>query len=183
MGAAVSARDPQEAMTALSAYIAARTVDDGGCLRWIGAAGNGHPSMRVDGRQVLARRVIVEMDSGPIARGKIVRCVCETPLCVARDHLIVTTYRAVAKDCGEKGLMSGLVRSARIAAAKRASKQAKLDAQAVIEIRASTATGAALARRYGVSISCVSRIRRGSVWREFAGNPWAGLGLPAMGRE
>ena len=170
-------------MTALADYIAARTFADGGCLRWTGAVTNRHPSMRVDGRQVLTRRVIVELDSGSIARGKIVRCTCETPLCVAREHLIVTTYRAVAKECGRRGLMSGPVRSARIAAAKRASKQAKLDAQAVIEIRASTATGAALARRHGVSESCVSRIRRGSVWREFAGNPWAGLGLPARGRE
>ena len=181
MGAAVSARDPQEAMTALSAYIAARTVDDGGCLRWIGAAGNGHPSMRVDGRQVLTRRVIVELDSGPIARGKIVRCTCETPLCVAREHLIVTTYRAVATECGRRGLMSGPVRGARIAASKRCSEKAKLTAEAVREIRASTSTGVALARRYKVSESTVSRIRLGRMWREFVGNPWAGLVLRAGG--
>jgi hypothetical protein len=49
---------------------------------------------------------------------------CETPLCVELGHLTLSTYRKVALEMSRQGLMSGPVRSARIAAAKRAGKQA-----------------------------------------------------------
>lgn len=42
--------------------------------------------------------------------------------------------------------------------------QAKLSAQDVLEIRQSSETGRALAKRFGVQPSCVSRIRTGKRW-------------------
>ena len=161
----------------VAAYIAARVVDDGGCLRWTGAvAAYSHPTMRLpDGKQALIRRLVVEMDSGPIPAGKIVRCTCETPRCVARGCLVVTTFRRVALECGANGLMSGPVRSARIAATKRKGRQAKIGQDDARAIRASDEPGTVLAQRYGISASTVSKIRAGKVRREFAGNPWAAL--------
>lgn len=163
----------------LATYIRARTVEDAGCLRWTGStvAGGRHPTMRLPGgKQVLIRRLIVEARLGhPIPRGKIVRCTCETPLCVADDCLVLTTYRAVALECGASGLMSGPVRSARIAATKRAGKQAKIRQEDARAIRDSNDTGVEIARRYGISQGTVSKIRKGHVRREFVGNPWQGL--------
>lgn len=50
-------------------------------------------------------------------------------------------------------------------AAGRLDAAGPLDWQSVEEIRASTASNVALAKRYGVSDSLVSRIRRGQTWR------------------
>lgn len=64
--------------------------------------------------------------------------------------------------------------TARIAAAKRASKQAKItqaDAQA---IRASTEPLKAMSERYGISFQTASKIRRGEVRKDFD-SPWSAL--------
>jgi len=161
----------------LDAYARARVVECGDCLRWTGSVirtGTGHPCRRLpDGRSVLVRRHVWESLHGPIAAGKILRCTCETPLCIA--HLKLTTYRGVARECAALGLMSGPVRSGRIAATKRAGWQAKITQEAVREFRAGDESAASFARRHGISESVAFRIRRNELRREFAGNVWAGL--------
>lgn len=162
-------------MKALASYVRARIVDDAGCWRWIGSVCNGHPTGTVAGRKLLIRRAMIEAERGTIPPGHIVRCTCETRLCVHPAHLRMTTYREVARECGALGLMSGPVRSARIAATKRAGPQARITQEDARAIRASSESLTVLARRYGVSVGFVSQVRRGAVRREFAGNPWAGL--------
>lgn len=152
-------------------HYAARIREDGDCLRWLGSCCNGHPAVRIDGKTVLVRRVL--MQPGP---GKIARCTCGTDDCINPEHLTVTTYRAVAKQLGALGVMSGPVRSARIAAVKRAGKQARITQETARAIRDSDETGRVLAARYGIAEATVSKIRLGQVRREFAGNPWRGLG-------
>lgn len=64
--------------------------------------------------------------------------------------------------------------TARIAAAKRASPQAKItdaDAQA---IRESTELLRVLSARHGIAMGTASKIRRGMMRRDFT-SPWAGL--------
>jgi hypothetical protein len=158
------------------AYIAARTLDCGGCLRWTGTVCNGHPAGSWDGKRcILIRREVWQQAHGPIPPGKIIRCTCETPLCVELGHLTLSTYRKVALEMSRQGLMSGPVRSARIAAAKRAGKQARITQDEARAIRASEDTGKVLAARYGVSEATVSKIKLGKIRREFVGNVWAGL--------
>lgn len=161
----------------LDPYCRARVVEDGDCLRWTGSVirtGNGHPCRRLpDGRSVLVRRHVWESVRGPIPPGKILRCSCETPLCIA--HVRLTTYRGAALEDGARGLMGGAVRSARIAETKRRGPQAKLTQEAVRAFRAGNESAAEFARRHGVSESVAYRIRRHEVRREFAGNVWAGL--------
>lgn len=159
----------------LEGYVAKRVVDDAGCLRWTGYVYNGHPGGTLNGRKFLVRRAVYEAAHGAIPRGLIVRCICETPLCVADDCLKLTTYKAVAKVCGAQGLMSGPVRSARIAEVKRAGKQAKITQEDARAIRASDETGVVLAARYRLSQATISKIQLGQVRREFTGNPWQGL--------
>lgn len=158
----------------LMAYVAPRVQEDGDCLRWLGYCFNGHPAGTVDGRKVLIRRELWAAKHGPIPKGRIIRCTCETPLCV--EHIEATTYQAVAKELGALGVMSGPVRSARIAAVKRASAQAKITQDDARAIRSSAEPERVLSERYGLSMCVVGRIRRSETRREFVGNVWAGLG-------
>lgn len=157
-------------------YVAAHTVEDAGCLRWTGASvARRHPVLyQPGGRQLLVRRLVVEARGRPIPPGMIVRCTCETPLCVADACLRVTTYGAVAREVARLGLMGGLLRSARVAATKRGGPQAKLTDAAVQAIRTGDEPGTVLARRYGVCEGTISKIRRGQMRRDFA-SPWLGL--------
>lgn len=150
------------------------TREDGDCMIWLGACCNGHPAHGSKGKIVMVRRTLWEQVHGPIERGRIIRCACETPKCVNPDHLTKTTRQRLAKQLGALGLMSGPVRSAKIAAVKRAGPQAKLTDADVKRIRYGSETGAALARELGVSPGTVSGIRRGQQRREFS-SPWAGL--------
>jgi hypothetical protein len=163
--------------TPLQTYVAARVEEDGGCLRWTGTVCNGHPAGALFGKRcVLIRRALWEAANGPIPAGKIIRCTCETPLCVELDHCELTTYQRLGKQLGAMGMMSGPVRSGKIAAAKRVGKQAKITQDQAREIRLSDETGKAAAKRYGISEATVSKIRLGLIRREFTGNVFAGLG-------
>jgi hypothetical protein len=170
---------------ALLRTLSGRYVEDGDCLRWIAACCNGHPSMRVNGKSTLVRRVLWERKHGAIPAGHIVRCTCETPRCINVDHCEVTTYRKLGKQLGALGVMSGWVRSAKIAAVKRASQQARISQEDARAIRNSDEKLSVLAARYGISESTASRIKLGRVRREFDGNVWQGLTLfsPSPAKE
>ena len=162
-------------MSGLLDYVRARTIEDGDCLLWTGTLYNGHPGGTLDRKKILIRRALYERANGAIPAGKIIRCTCNTRLCVHLDHNKLTTYRDVATECGALGLMSGPVRRARIAAAKRAGPQSKLTQDDARAIRVSDAPLSVLSARYRISESTVSRIKRSETRREFVGNVWAGL--------
>lgn len=159
-------------MTAQEA-IALHTTDDAGCLVWQRACTNGHPAMRHNSKTTMVRRALWQELHGSIPAGHILHMTCNTHLCVNPECLSLTTPQKLGKKLGAAGMMSGPVRSAAIARAKRKT-QAKLTDTAVQEIRSSTGTGAQLATRYGVSQSHISKIRKHKCWRNFS-SPWAGL--------
>ena len=67
-------------------------------------------------------------------------------------------------------------RTAKIAKTRRHSNvNKKLDIDKAREIRMSTESGPVLAARYGVNRSLISRIKRGTDWKDYA-NPYAALG-------
>jgi hypothetical protein len=150
-----------------------RTRDDAGCAVWRFSCCNGHPAMRKDGKTVLVRRAIWTDAHGEIPDGKIIRMNCETPKCIHPDHMELTTYKRLGKQLGALGMMSGTVRSAKIAETKR-KKYAKLTAEAVDEIRTSNETGRAMAAKFQVDEKHISRIRLNKCWKQFS-NPFAGL--------
>lgn len=163
----------------LPEVLARRVVECGDCLRWTGWCTMGHPSLKIDGKARLVRRWLYERLHGPIPAGRVIRCTCETPRCIA--HLRASTYREIALECGAKGLMSGHARSARIAAVKRAGRQARITQADAVAIRCSDESSTVLARRYGISVSSVCRIRRGEFRRDFS-SPFAGLVVSCAGR-
>ena len=162
----------------LDAALARWAIEDGDCLRWTGSmVGGRHPAFtdNTNGRKtLLVRRALWERKNGQIPPGKILRCTCDLVRCIEPGHAKVTTYRQVALECGALGLMSGPVRSHRIAVTKRAGPQAKLSDQQVAELRASADPIPVLAERYGISEAYAYSVRRGTARRQIVG-PWQGL--------
>jgi DNA-binding transcriptional regulator YiaG len=76
-------------------------------------------------------------------------------MCINIDHFFLGTPKRNAEDMVEKG------RSLR----GERNPKAKLDEQAVREIRASSGSNPAIARRFGVSASTIHKIRTGQSWR------------------
>lgn len=151
-----------------------KVVEDGDCLRWTGACCGGHPSHRIGGKTSLVRRALYVEAHGPIPPGNILRATCGMTRCLNREHWVLTTYAAVAKECGAKGLMGGHLRSAKIAATKRAGPQAKITDAEAAAIFSSDEPGTVLAKRHGITQAHVSKIKLGRCRRNFA-SPWAGL--------
>lgn len=149
-------------------------TEDGDCLIWRRACCNGHPAMRVEQKTKLVRRVLWESANGPILDGKILRVTCGSALCICPSHTELTTYQRVAKQLGALGVMSGPVRSAAIARAKRKTHAILSDA-AVADMRSGKEFGYVYAERHGVSAGHVSKIQKHKAWREFS-SPFAGLG-------
>lgn len=151
-----------------------RCHEDGDCLVWPGACNNGHPGVRIKGKNMLVRRVLWAATHGPIPPGHIVHMTCNTPRCVNPEHIELTTYQCLGKKLGALGVMSGPVRSAAIARTKRKT-HAKLTDAAVHDIRNSDETVQVLSQRYGVARAHISKVRLYKAWRDFS-SPFAGLG-------
>lgn len=165
------------------ASIRGRTTDDGDCWIWQGAHANFGRNPVLGNREagdgsMSVRRRVWELHHGkPIPAGKIIVVTCECRRCVNPEHLKLTTMQQLTRELGAKGVMSGSLRSAKIAATHRQRHpNTKLTQEQVRAIRASDETGAALAVRYGVAESTISRYRLHQCRREYTANPFAGLG-------
>lgn len=162
-------------MSTIQELIMSKSIEDGDCLRWTGGrTGNGHPQARLNGRLVLVRRALWAAEKGAIPSGAVLRVCCGTRDCVSLDHIRLTTHQQIALECGALGLMSGQKRSAKIAATKRASHQAKLSEEAVQIIKSSNRTGVSLAREFGIAQATVSKIQLGKARRDFS-SPMAAM--------
>lgn len=152
-------------------YLARKTTYDEitGCAVWLGTAHLGQfPQMRWGNKASSARRVIYEMLRGPIQEGWQVgvRDTCHC-LCVAPEHL-------VQRSRGKAGIGHPVKLTTKIKIAEARRRDSKLDISTVAAIRSSDEPGTVLAQQHQVSVSIVSRIRRGDAWREYTG-PWAAL--------
>lgn len=138
-----------------------------GCWEWTGArqpTGYGH--FGVNGRTVGAHRFSFELANGPIPAGVYICHSCDNPPCVNPAHLFIGSPTDNVGDMSAKG-------RARAPGPRRPSRgadrwSAKLSEADVIAIRASYAAGGisqrAIAERYGVRQSSVSRALAGRRW-------------------
>lgn len=151
-------------------YLERKTVHDeiSGCMVWQGHASMGkHPMMRFEDKAVPARRVVWQFLRGPLTKKQIgVRESCHC-LCMDPEHLVARTKAQAGKGHAVK-----LSTRVKISTAQR--RKSKLDTAAVQAIRMSAEPCTVVAAEHQVSVSIVSRIRRGDAWREYTG-PWAGL--------
>ena len=148
----------------------------GDCLEWLGGyTGNGHPQVRHDKKLVLARRLAFQLAGHGLKPGYVVVNKCSNLRCINPEHMEQITHQAQMKRIGALGLLSDHTRLANIASTQR-ERRAKLTMEKVREIRASSLTIRELSEIHGVHQSKISSIRAHKCWREYHGNPFAGLG-------
>lgn len=132
-----------------------------GCWLWAGyIQSSGYGQVYVEGARVLAHRLSWLAHKGAIADGLLVLHKCDRRSCVNPEHLFLGTHIDNRVDCISKerafyqrpGVDFWFTRTRRIK---------KLTDDQVREIRASIEPLATLAKRYGVSMACVSTTRRG----------------------
>lgn len=156
-------------------HVRERCEEVGDCWIWQRCTNHmGYPVMRIGGTMRLVRRVAVEASGRALLPRQPVAVRCGERGCVNPEHLFPSSESAIAKKAAKRGAWSSPMRGAKIAQARRTT-MAKLTLEQAREIRASSDSGPVLAARYGVNRSLVSRIRRGDAWREYMGNPFAGL--------
>jgi hypothetical protein len=113
------------------------------CHLWRLSKNNrGYGRVRSAGYLKLAHRVMYEKRYGPVRDGMTLDHLCKVPSCVNADHLEEVTQ---AENC-------------------RRGRRTKLTPDQVREIRTSPDPQHVLARRYGISQSQVSRIKRRRSW-------------------
>lgn len=141
------------------------------CTLHPGAPGNGYGVVRFGGRQIGAHVRAWVVAHGPVPPGMVVCHRCDVPLCVNVDHLWLGTQGDNVRDAAAKGrLLTGAAWRAveRHLPTGRAHPRprARLTEADVRAIRseAATSTQRALAQRYGVGPSVISRIVNRKAW-------------------
>jgi hypothetical protein len=140
-----------------------------GCWLWMGAlSSTGYGSIYAGGARVSAHCVAYELVNGPIPTGMFVLHRCDNRRCCNPAHLFLGTAADNAADMVAKGRHSHGARHAAVIPRGTRQHLAKLDeakVRAIREARASEgASYAALARRFGVSPTAISRVVQGTGW-------------------
>lgn len=130
-----------------------------GCWLWTGAlssGGYGRFSSKRGGKHVMlqAHRVAWEIYRGPLRPGLCVCHRCDNPPCVNPDHLFVGTKKENSEDMARKGRSTHGEKG----------PHARLTMKDALDVLRSTASGAALAVKYGVSSATINDIRMGRTW-------------------
>jgi len=130
-----------------------------GCWLWSGPLTRGgygvmpvrRPGSSTGWGATRAHRTSYEHHVGPIPDGLHVLHKCDTRACINPDHLFLGTHGENMRDMVAKGRHV------------RASNSRSITDEQVFSIRLNPdgQTGAAMARMYGVSEACISRIRNG----------------------
>lgn len=158
--------------------IRGRLIDDGDCIRWDtdcqSARSRRHPQVYVGGKPLLVRRVVYEMEMGPIRDGYSLIPDCGDECCVKPQHQKQVTVKQKSA-IGARQAAKSPNRSATVSATFRASGRAKLSLEIAREIRASDEPDSVFAKRYGVDQKSIWAIRHHETWKDYS-NPFAGLG-------
>lgn len=157
--------------------IKARCEEVGECWIWQGATGQtGYPIVKVAGQGCkLVRRLVLELRGVELKPRQPTVTTCNDKLCVCPEHVKATNPSSVGRAAAKRGAFSSPARGAKIAKARRAAADSKLTAEAAREIRESSESGPALARKYGVNRSRIQAIKSGKAWKDYTGNPFQGL--------
>lgn len=152
-------------------YLRLRATECGDCLEWrMACVGGRYPvttfRLASDGgrqRQFYVRHLVYELKHGkppPKDRRLCISTSCENDRCIAPNHVVVTTKKALTDRAAARGLFSTVVFRAKVSQSRQ--KTRKLSDEDVRDIRASDAPVKDLAAKHGVSNSYVRLVRRGS---------------------
>lgn len=155
----------------MQAWVDARvTESEDGCWLWNGATAHDgkDPKTWFAGRVVTVRRLIYNATRAkPLERNEHAVGSCECARCIRPDHIEAKTKSAI-----QKGRPKSASHAIAIAKARRAN--AKITADDVLEIRASSEPAKAIAQRLGVHHTFIQDIRRHEAWKDYS-SPFAGL--------
>lgn len=164
--------------TELLDYVHARCVEDGGCWIWQGCMQHcgTTPTMRIPGsRKTTSVRRAVLAAKGIKLEGKLASQTCESPRCVAPEHLKAMTRKELqVKTANTLSPDVKIKRDARLA--KTVQAKGKLTAETVELIKRSPMPTGEIARYMGVSRHAIWAAKRGLTWAPApSANPFAGL--------
>ena len=135
-------------------------VDDNGChictSHHIGRSG--YPCVEKDGRNQNLHRVLYEEAFGPLEPGLVARHKCDVRACINLEHIIPGTRADNSADMVERNRTNPPVGTR--------SGSSKLTIEEVQEIRSSSSAQSAIASKYKINQSTVSRIQTGKRWND-----------------
>lgn len=135
-------------------------ITDKGCWEWThGRYKFGYGRIEVAGKKWHAHRLAWTLWNGEIERGLCVLHKCDNPPCCNPEHLYLGTHKDNIRDAIVRGRWSA--DKLRGPKSVRSPRVNKLTQQQVIEIYESVGPLRDTAEKYGVSVSCISTIRRG----------------------
>jgi len=133
---------------------------NGECWGWTGCKIGPYGQLWSGSKQdknIAAHRVSWEIHNGPIPDGMDVLHRCDNPPCPNPDHLFLGTQADNNADKAAKGRARG-------AALGEDHHNSKLTPTVVSQIFAASGSQYEIARRFGVSRSCVADIKNGRTW-------------------
>jgi hypothetical protein len=143
---------------ALNSEVIGSSVND--CWNWSGKDnGNGYGYFYFEGKQQKAHRVAWEQVNKEIPKGMCVLHKCDNRRCCNPSHLFLGTYQDNAADRQKKGRT--------VIPDNRGENcgTSKLSNDDVLTIRSAGGLQKDIAKMFGVSISLVSQIRSGKIWK------------------
>lgn len=139
-----------------------------GCWPWLGYAGDRGYGVYAyaKGSKKRSHRIAYELATGPIPDGMIVCHSCDNPRCCNPAHLWLGTDADNNADRQAKGRTVSPFGEGYTGNRPRGETHgsARLTEDQAREILARPEHNALLAREYGVSETCVGRLRRGKTW-------------------
>lgn len=133
-----------------------------GCLLWTGHVINGYGQVKIDGGRQAIHRLVFERSNGKIPTGLVVRHVCDRPLCIRLEHLVVGTQADNVGDMDRRG------RANRTGTRGEKNGRSLLRENEVVAIKTLLGNGIPvreLAARFGVTAAAIYDIRRGKNWK------------------
>lgn len=131
-----------------------------GCYLWTrGTTPHGYGRVCIKRKDYFAHRLMYELSNGlqpkSLQTKQFVCHKCDTPRCINPAHLFLGTQDDNLKDMAAKGR-----------ACKGEDKHnAKLNSNAVLNIRLSNKSSRTLAQEYGVSAKLIRNVRNNLIWR------------------